>query len=144
MPAWLPTNNKFKELGAREKHHLADPALAARLLGVTKSKLSSGPDVDPAMPRDGIFLGALFVSLVALDRRLYAQAGEAQVRHLRTYRGEHEVDFIVIGTDGGIVAVEVKLSATVNDDAVSHLKWLRDTIGDALRDAVLVNTGRHA
>ena len=96
------------------------------------------------MPRDGTFLGALFESLVALHLRLYAQVGEAQVRHLRTHRGEHEVDFIVIGTDGGIVAVEVKLSATVNNDAVSHLKWLRDTIGDALRDAVLVNTGRHA
>jgi predicted AAA+ superfamily ATPase len=144
VPAWLPTNNKLKELGAREKHHLADPALAARLLGVTKPKLLSGTDITPVVPRDGTFLGALFESLVALDLRVYAQAAEAEVRHLRTHRGNHEVDFVVVGSDGGIVAVEVKLSATVDEDSITHLKWLRDTIGDDLRDAVLVNTGSRA
>jgi hypothetical protein len=40
--------------------------------------------------------------------------------------------------------VEVKLSATVDESDVAHLKWLRETLGEGLWDAVLVNTGRNA
>jgi predicted AAA+ superfamily ATPase len=142
--AWLPANNKLKELAAADKHHLADPALAARLLNVTARKLVSGGEISPSIPRDGTFLGALFESLVALNLRIYAQAAEAEVRHLRTQRGEHEVDFIITGDDGGVVAIEVKLSAVVKDEDLKHLKWLRERIGDQLLDSVLVNTGNQA
>lgn len=51
VPAWLPTHNKFKELGAAEKHQFADPALAARLLDVTADKLLSGGSAGPQVPR---------------------------------------------------------------------------------------------
>lgn len=144
VPAWLPSNNKLKELASSDKHHLADPALAARLLQITARKLLGGGQPEPTIPRDGTFLGALFESLIALNMRVYAQAAEADVRHLRTQRGEHEVDFIVIGPDGGIVAVEVKLSATVEPTDTRHLTWLRDRIGDQLLDAVIVTTGTEA
>ena len=144
VPAWLPTNNRLKELGAAEKHHLTDPALAARLLNITAAKLLAGESGYAAFPRSGTLLGALFESLVALDLRVYAQAAEAEVRHLRTYGGEHEVDFIITGADGGIVAIEVKLSATVDDRDLRHLKWLRQHIGDELTDAVLITTGGQA
>jgi uncharacterized protein len=144
VPAWLPTSNKLKELAVADKHHLADPALAARLLNITAGKLLAGGDVVPVIPRNGSLLGALFESLVALNLRVYAQSAQADVRHMRTQRGEHEVDFIVSGTDDGVVAVEVKLSATVEDRDLKHLKWLRDRMGDQLLDAVLVNTGTHA
>lgn len=144
VPAWLPSNNKFKELASSDKHHLVDPALAARLLQITTRKLLGGDQTEPTIPRDGTFLGALFESLIALNLRVYAQAAEADVRHLRTQRGEREVDFIVIGPDGGIVAVEVKLSTTVDADDTRHLKWLRDRIGDQLLDAVIVTTGTEA
>lgn len=144
VPAWIPSNNKLKELASSDKHHLADPALAARLLQVTSRKLLGGDQPEPAIPRNGTFLGALFESLIALNLRVYAQAAEADVRHLRTQRGEREIDFIVIGPDGGIVAVEVKLSATVYADDTKHLKWLRERIGDQLLDAVLVTTGTEA
>jgi predicted AAA+ superfamily ATPase len=144
VPAWLPSNNKLKELATSDKHHLVDPALAARLLQVTSRKLLGGDQTEPPIPRDGTFLGALFESLIALNLRVYAQAADADVRHLRTHRGEREVDFIVIGPDGGIVAIEVKLSATVDTDDTKHLTWLKDRIGDQLLDAVLVTTGTEA
>ncbi len=144
IPAWPPTNNRFKELATADKHQLADPALAARLLNVTADKLIVGESAGPRMPRDGTLLGALFESLVALNLRVYAQATEAEVRHMRTHRGEHEVDFIVTGPDGGVVAVEVKLSATADEGDLSHLHWLAAHLGDDLRDAVLVNTGTYA
>lgn len=92
VPAWLPTNNRFKELASAEKHQLVDPALAARLLNVTAGKLLSGGAVGPSVPRDGTLLGALFEGLVALNLRVYAQGAEAEIRHLRTHRGEHEID----------------------------------------------------
>lgn len=144
VPAWLPSNDKFKELASSDKHHLVDPALAARLLKVTARKLLGGGQSEPTIPRDGTFLGALFESLIALNLRVYAQAAEADVRHLRTQRGEREVDFIVIGPDGGIVAVEVKLSTTVDAADTRHLKWLQERIGDQLLDAVIVTTGTEA
>jgi len=143
VPAWLPSRNVFKELASGEKHQLVDPALAARLLNVTADKLLQGGASGPTIPRDGTLLGALFEGLIALNLRVYAQASEASVRHLRTHRGDREVDFIIDGGDG-VVAVEVKLSATVDERDLTHVKWLQETLGDELRDAVLLTTGTEA
>jgi predicted AAA+ superfamily ATPase len=143
LPPWAPTSNHLARLTAAPKHHLADPALAARLAGVDAAALlrGEGPTV---IPRDGTFLGALFESLVTLTVRVFAQAAEARVSHLRTKGGEREVDLIVERGDRRIVAVEVKLAATVSDDDVRHLAWLAGRIGGDLADAVIVTTGRYA
>lgn len=144
VPAWQPTNSRINRLAAPPKHQLADPALAARLLGVDADALLSGRQVGPTIPRDGTLLGALFESLVTLSVRVYAQAAEARVNHLRTWSGEHEVDLIVERADGRIVAIEVKLARAVDDRDVGHLTWLRDTIGDQLLDAAIITTGSEA
>lgn len=144
VDGWAPTHNHLKRLTQSAKHHLADPALAAALLGVTEDKLLQGEGGLAALPRDGTFLGALFESLVTLSVRVFAQAAEAQVRHLRTRSGDREVDLIVQGRAGEIVAIEVKLSATVDDAHVTHLRWLRDRLGDELRAAVVITTGPQA
>lgn len=88
----------------------ADPALAARLLGV----------------------------------RVAAEAAGARIRHLRTNRGEREIDLIVVRDDHRVVAVEIKLAQAVNDTDVRHLRWLHDTIGDDLLDAIIITTGQEA
>lgn len=144
VPAWLPTRGHLTRLAQAPKHHLADPALAARLLGVSMDSLLSGKPLEPAFPRDGTVLGALFESLIALNLRVYAQAAEASVYHLRTARGDHEVDFIVERDDHKVMALEVKLSATVEDADVAHLQWLRRQIGGDLIDAAVITTGRYA
>jgi hypothetical protein len=76
--------------------------------------------------------------------RVYAQAAEADVRHLRTARGEREIDLIIEGRGGEVVALEIKLSATVDDYDVRHLRWLRDEVGDDMRAAAVITTGRQA
>jgi len=43
-----------------------------------------------------------------------------------------------------VVALEVKLSASVGDADVRHLHWLRGELGDRLADAVVVTTGSDA
>jgi uncharacterized protein len=143
LPAWLPTLNRLKRLSSPSKHHLADPALAARLLKVNADSLLRAVPSEPSVPRDGTLLGALFESLVTLCVRVYAQRIEAQVAHLRTRAGEREIDLIV-ERGQAIVAIEVKLGAVVDDRDVKHLLWLRDQLGDQLADAVVVTTGSEA
>jgi predicted AAA+ superfamily ATPase len=144
VDAWLPTRNRVSRLSAPPKHQLADPALAARLLGVDADTLLDGRATGPAIPRDGTLLGALFESLVTLSVRTYAQPAEATVKHLRTVGGQREVDLIVERADGRVVAIEVKLTRTVEDRHVGHLHWLADRIGDDLLDAVVITTGPDA
>ncbi len=144
VPAWTPTRNRIRRLSSPPKHQLADPALAARLLGLDADALLSGSEVGPPIPRDGTLLGALFESLCTLSLRVYAQAAEARVFHLRTSGGEHEVDLIVERGDGRVLAVEFKLARDIGSDDVRHLNWLTRQLGDSLIDAVVVTTGEEA
>ncbi|HVW90866.1 MAG TPA: DUF4143 domain-containing protein [Gaiellaceae bacterium] len=146
VPAWAPTRNRLRRLSSPPKHHLLDPALAARLLGVGAGALlqEQRVEIGPAVPRDGTLLGGLFESLVTIGVRVYAQAAEARVGHLRTASGDHEIDLIVERDDGRIVALEVKLAATPRDDDVRHLHWLKERLGDEVLDLVVIGTGAYA
>jgi predicted AAA+ superfamily ATPase len=144
VPGWEPARNVFTRLGAAPKHHLADPALAARLLGADVPALLEDSVAGVTLPRDGPLLGSLFESLVTLSARVYAQAAEASVHHLRTRDGVHEVDLIVQRDDHRVLAFEVKLAPTVEDADTTQLKWLRTKLGDDLLDAAVITTGAHA
>jgi predicted AAA+ superfamily ATPase len=144
VPAWLPTKNYLNRLTRPPKHHLADPALAIRLLGLDETALITGQEAGPAIPRNGTLLGHLFESLVTQSVRVLAQAAEARVGHLRLKGGLREIDLIVERPDQKIVAIEVKLSATINDDDVKNLLWLKQQVGEDLLAAVVINTGKRA
>lgn len=72
------------------------------------------------------------------------QGAEARVKHLRLQGGRREIDLVVERSDQRVVAIEVKLSSSVNDADVKNLLWLRDQIGDDLLDAVVITTGPQA
>lgn len=144
VEAWSSSRNRISRLSMPPKHQMADPALAARLLGVTASQLLGGQDAGPPIARDGTLLGALFESLVTLDARVYAQAAEAKVRHLRTAAGDHEVDLVIERGDGRVVGVEIKLAGKPQSGAAAHLHWLEGQIGDELLDKVIITTGSEA
>ncbi|MGH3614294.1 MAG: ATP-binding protein [Pseudonocardia sp.] len=144
VEAWLPTRNHIARLAAPPKHHVADPALAARLLGADVGALLDAAPLGPTLPRDGPLLGKLFESLVTLGVRVQAQAAEARVGHLRTKGGEREIDLIVERADHRVVAIEVKIGVTVEDRDVRHLHWLASMLGPDLLDAVVVTTGSEA
>lgn len=143
IPAWIPVFNPLKRLTHSPKHHLVDPALAARLVGVGQTGLLRG-EGDRVAAESGTWLGALFESLAAQSVRVYAEAASAYIGHLRTKDTAHEIDLIVEGADRRVVAIEVKLSESVGDKDVRHLNWLRDRIGDRLADRVLITTGDYA
>ena len=144
LHAWLPGLNHLQRLTKAPKHHLADPALAVRLLGLDASALLAGQEGGVPLARDGNLLGGLFESLAAMSVRVFAQHSEATVSHLRTYGGEHEADLIVETGSGEVIAIEVKLSAAIDDDDVRHLNWLEGRIGDRLLDKVVLSAGPRA
>lgn len=143
VPAWVPAANPLARLAQSPKHHLADPALAARLLGLSVDTLLSG-EGRPIGPQAGGMLGHLFESLVTLCVRVAAQAAEATVCHLRTRNGDHEIDLLSVRDDGKVLAVEVKLAATVEDRDAAHLRWLAEHLRADLLDAIIINTGPNA
>lgn len=140
VDAWIPSRNHLNQLNQAAKHHLADPALAVRLLDLDVDHLLQGEQPDQHVVRDGTFLGALFESLTALTVRVAAQASEARVRHLRLQGGRREVDFI-IEKGQRVVGLEVKLSATVTDRDVRHLLWLKSELGETCADVAIITTG---
>ena len=144
LPAWTPSRNHLDRLTQAPKHHLMDPALAARLVGITRASLLAG--VGQAFtPNDGTFLGQLFESMATMSVRVFSGPVAAQVSHLRLGSGRREVDLLVErGSDRAVVAFEVKLSASVTNDDVKHLLWLREKLGDQVVDAAVLTTGEHA
>ncbi len=143
VPAWELGGSQFTRLGRSPKHHLADPALAARLLGLNEAKLL-GTGGDPVGPEGRTMLGSMFESLATLCIRVAAQAAEADVGHLRTRDGDHEVDLVVTREDGAVLAIEVKAAGAVDDGDTKHLQWLRKQMGQRLIDSIIVNTGTAA
>lgn len=141
LPGWVPSQSPVTRLTQAPKHHLADPAFGAQLLGVGADGLLSGASTGRSR---GSLLGQLFESLVTMSVRVYAQAAEARVFHLRTANDQREVDLVVERPDGRVVAFEVKLGARVQDEDVRHLRWLRDRLGPDLLDAAVITTGPEA
>ncbi len=144
VPAWAPTGSHLKRVTLPDKHHLVDPALAARLLRVSAGDLLEGAGPELLVPKNGGLLGALFESLATLSVRVYAQAAEASLGHFRAFAGEREVDLIVKGESGRVIAIEVKLAATPSERDGGHLQWLEREVGDELIDKVIVTTGSTA
>lgn len=103
VPGWVPFTNALNQLTQSPKHHLADSALAASVLGLNADIL-----LGRARGRFADLLGPLFKSLVTLSVRVYAQAHEAKVSHLRTRGGRKEIDLIVEGPGGTVAAYRGK------------------------------------
>lgn len=143
LEAWIPSFAPLRRLTYGPKHHLVDPALAARLVGVSRDGLLRG-DGARVSTSTGTWLGALFESLVTQSIRVYAASVDARVGHLRTKNTEHEVDLVVEAADRRAVAIEVKLSNSVQHSDVRQLNWLHDQLGDRLVDRIVINTGPYA
>lgn len=133
QPAWAPSVRSKTSLVQMPKRHLADPALAAALLGVAPGYLLQDLET----------FGMLFESLVVHDLRIYAQHLRARgVFHLRDMKGREEIDAVVELRDGRWVGVEVKLSHHAVDHAASHLCSVAEKIvPEAAALIVVVPTG---
>ena len=95
VPEWLPGFNFLAQLAQAPKRHLVDPALAVRALGLNAEMLLNGEQGVLKLEDQGNLLGRLFESLVTLSIKVFAQTHGATISHLRSRRGEHEVDLIL-------------------------------------------------
>lgn len=148
LSAWLPVGSHLSRLKRSPKHHLADTALAARLLNATADTLLGGGWTLPvnrvaSMSADTGLMGALLESMVTHDLRVYAQSSDARVSHMRTWNDQREAD-VIVEHRGSVLAVEVKRGTDVTGRDTRHLRWLRDRLGPALIDAMVVTTGNQA
>jgi predicted AAA+ superfamily ATPase len=144
VPGWIPHDNALEQLTQAPKHHLADPALAARILGLTPERLLGRSPGRAAGPKPTAMLGPLFESLATLSIRVYAGASRARTSHLRTAGGRREVDLVIERDDGAVLLVEVKLSATVDDADVRSMTSVHHELGERVLDRVVVTTGSRA
>ena len=131
LEGWSPSSSRLTTVNQAPKRYLADPALALSLLGLDSS----------ALMKDGFLFRSMLESLAALTLRVFAQAAESRVRHLRTRGGRREVDFIIERRDGRVLAVEVKLARRINDRDTAHLLWLKNLLGARWIGGAVLNTG---
>ena len=138
LPAW--TRSPTPRVVRRPKLHLADTGLAAALMNV---------DVDALRPATATSTGSLLETFVANEiARQISTGGEPL--HLHHYRdgSGHEVDLVIERSDGAVVAVEVKATASPGPDHLRQLVWLRDRLDEAspgtFRAGVLLHSGERS
>lgn len=147
LPAWTPSFSPFTQLKTSPKHYLVDPALSARLMGLSPAHL-----LDPN--GGGKAFGQLFEALAVMTVRAAARSIDAKTYHFQKPAekkrqagkkdGSREVDIIVEDYQGRLLALEVKLKAHVTDDDVRHLNWLKEKAGERLVDRIVLTTGKDA
>lgn len=131
VPAW--SSNRLQRIVSQPKRYLTDAALAASVVGA---------DADDVL-RDGDLLGRLLDTYVHAQLRAEAEvaARRPRLHHLRDQGGRHEIDLIADFGHAGIVAIEIKATATPKPAMARHLVWLRDRLGDRFLRGVLFHTG---
>ncbi|SDU51349.1 ATP-binding protein [Jiangella alkaliphila] len=134
VPAW--SANLSSRLSKTPKLYPTDSGLATHLLDVDAEQLA-----EPGHPA----LGPLLETFVATEllKALAVTDERISLFHLRT-ADRHEVDFVLEGPRGRIVAVEVKASTSPGAGALKGLRWLRDRLGDRLHAGILLHLGTEA
>jgi uncharacterized protein len=137
LPAWGKTLTSRSTKSP--KIHVLDSGVAARLLRLSEDKLAN---------RDATSLtelGHLLETFVVNELLRHVSWLEATftVGHWRTHDGD-EIDLILERDDGKIVAVEVKATTRVGDEAYGALRKLRAAVGERFFAGVVLHLGEHS
>lgn len=119
IPGWDIGIRSKKHLRTKPKRYFTDPALAARMLGVSSTALLS----------DTQLLGLLFENLCLRDLLVYLSASDGFQDARVCYYGDDaglEVDFVLQMPDGRWGAIEVKLAEDKVPEGVASLVRLRN------------------
>ena len=138
LPAW--TRNRARRAIKRPKLHMADTGLAAALLRLDASGLRT-----PTATMTGPLVETFVVNEIA--QQISAADEAIDMYHFRDNTGR-EVDIVLERTDGSVVAVEAKASASPAPSQLRDVAWLRDrsdqTEPGTFAAGVLLHTGTHA
>jgi len=129
IPAWRPGISTRERLAP--KLMLGDTGVLAHLLGVRDERAAGDPQV----------VGRLYENFAAMEvvKQLSWAEHQADLYHYR--RDRREVDLVLEGPDGAIVAIEAKAGASVGSGDRRALIHLRDALGAKFRAGVILHTG---
>ena len=99
-------------VGKNSKRHFVDSSLGCAILNITPEKLINQLDT----------FGLYFEALCERDLKIYAESIGAKLYHYRENDTGVEVDAIVEIADGEYGAIEIKLGANKEEEAVASLK----------------------
>lgn len=134
LSAWDRTLTK--RTNARPKVHMIDTGVSTRLLRLTPEKLARR---DPAALRELGHPLETFVVQEILKEASWTE-GIAGAGHWRT-KDHHEVDLVLEGDDGRVIAFEIKAASRASGDDFRGLAKLRDVLGGAFFAGVVLYTG---
>ena len=125
-------NNHLKRLIKTSKVQFLDSGVLAAVIGRTEERIAADR---------GLF-GPLLETFVYSELLKLATVsdGEYSIMHYRD-RDQVEVDFVIERTDGAVVAVEVKASATIRDHDLRGLRRLAAGLGDTLTQGFILYDG---
>jgi uncharacterized protein len=131
VPPW--STNYLSRLSRTSKRYLIEPALTAALLRLDRRGIVRNADLTGRFV-DSFVLAQLRPELTACESR-------PSPFHLRNTDGDREVDLLLEGPGGRVVAIEIKSASAPGGDAWRHLVWLRDKLGDRFACGVFFHTG---
>ncbi|WP_051609281.1 ATP-binding protein [Fodinicurvata fenggangensis] len=117
VPAWTKTD--YERVGKQDKLFMSDSGLMASILNWRMEQVQYDADRIGKLVETFIYNELAALSDLEEDYRLY---------HYRD-RQQHEIDFLVERqSDGALLGIEVKSSATLSKNAFKSLRWFRDNI----------------
>ena len=130
LPAW--SSNLGKRLVKASKLFMVDTGLACHLLGIDEE----------GFRQRGEIAGRVFENFVVLELFKSASWSDEPVRlfHFRSQAGQ-EVDVVIERSDGEVVGVQIKLSASPSQRDFDGLKVLRKHLGNRFVRGILIYTG---
>jgi uncharacterized protein len=96
---------------------------------------------EPGHPTLGMLVETFVLNELVKLRPLADTA--VSIWHFRERDGR-EVDFILEGPRGQIVALEIKASTSPGRDTVRHLKWLKERLGSKLTAGIVLHLGQQS
>jgi predicted AAA+ superfamily ATPase len=130
-PAW--STNLTSKISKAPKLYVSDSGLAAHLLQATPEALRV-----PGHPALGMLLETFVLTELVKLRPLADTA--VSIWHFRDHDGR-EVDFILEGPQGQIVALEIKAAISPGSGSVRHLRWLKEQLGAKLTAGIVFHLG---
>lgn len=133
LPAW-GSNRRNRLYAERAKRHFEDAGLAAAVAGLTPDDVYAESDLR----------GRIIDTFVTAQLRVEADASDsARLFHLRTRRGEHEID-VVAEVGRRLIGFEIKAGGAPSRGDARHLIWFRDRIaGNRFAGGAVLHTGPH-
>ena len=130
LPAW--STNLGKRLVKSPKIYLTDTALQLFALNVDFDRLVKNQNL----------VGSVIENFVVLEllKQISWSDLNIQMFHYRDYK-HSEVDIILEGPGGDLVAIEVKSSQTISKDDFKGLKKFQELAGDKFLQGVLLYAG---